>query len=74
MVTAALNTAIAAGATPQTILVRGDSAYCAGTIVTAIVRTGARFSITIARNPAVDAAIASIDDDQQYTHVHCPAR
>ena len=41
-----------------------DSAYCAGTIVTAIVKTGARFSITIARNPAVDTAIAAIRDDQ----------
>ncbi|GAA3945517.1 transposase [Amorphoplanes auranticolor] len=58
MVTEALNTAITAGATPQNILIRGDSAYCAGTIVTAIVTAGARFSITIARNPAVDAAIA----------------
>jgi hypothetical protein len=71
MVTEALNTAITAGATPQTILVRGDSAYCSGTIVSAIVKTGALFSITIARNPAVDAAIASIDE-QAYTPVHYP--
>jgi hypothetical protein len=71
MVTEALNTAITAGATPQNILVRADSAYCAGTIVTAVVKAGARFSITIARNPAVDAAIAGIDD-QQYTPVHYP--
>jgi hypothetical protein len=71
MVTEALNTAITAGAIPQNILVRGDSAYCAGTIVTAVVKAGARFSFTIARNPAVDAAIASIDD-QAYTPVHYP--
>jgi hypothetical protein len=71
MVTEALNTAITAGATPATILVRGDSAYCAGTIVTAIVKAGALFSITIARNPAVDAAIASIDD-HAYTPVYYP--
>jgi hypothetical protein len=44
------------------MLVRGDSAYCAGTIVAAVVQAGARFSFTIARNPAVDAAIAGIDD------------
>jgi hypothetical protein len=71
MVTEALTTAIAAGASPSTMLVRGDSAYCAGTIVTAIVRTGARFSITIARNPAVDTAIAAISDDQ-YIPVRYP--
>jgi hypothetical protein len=71
MVTEALNTAIAAGATPSTILVRGDSAYCAGTIVTAVVKAGALFSITIARNPAVDAAIAGIGD-HAYTPVHYP--
>jgi hypothetical protein len=71
MVTEALTTAITAGATPQNILVRGDSAYCAGTIVTAIVTAGARFSITIARNPAVDAAINGISDEQ-YQPVHYP--
>jgi hypothetical protein len=71
MVTEALNTAIDAGATPATILVRADSAYYAGTIVTAVVKTGARFSITAARNPAIDAAISSIDDDA-YTPVHYP--
>ena len=71
MVTEALHTAIAAGATPHTILVRGDSAYCTGTVVTAVVNAGAQFSITIARNPAVDAAIASIGDEQ-YTPVHYP--
>jgi hypothetical protein len=71
MVTEAINTATAAGATAQHILVRGDSAYCAGTIVAAVVNTGALFSITIARNPAVDAAIAAIPDEQ-YTPVHYP--
>ena len=71
MVTEALNTAIAAGATPRTMLVRGDSAYCAGAIVAAVVKAGALFSFTIARNPAVDAAIASIDD-QAYTPVRYP--
>jgi hypothetical protein len=71
MVTEAITTAIAAGATPRTMLVRGDSAYCAGTIVAAVVTAGALFSFTIARNPAVDAAIAGIDD-QAYTPVRYP--
>jgi hypothetical protein len=39
--------------------------------VTAVVTAGARFSITIARNPAVDAAINSISDEQ-YQPVHYP--
>jgi hypothetical protein len=71
MVTEALNTAIAAGATPSTILFRADSAYYAGAVVSAVVTAGARFSITIARSPAVDAAINSIDDNA-YTPVHYP--
>ncbi len=71
MVTEAINTAIEAGARPQNILVRGDSAYCAGKIVAAVVKAGARFSFAIARNPAVDAAIASIPDEA-YTPVHYP--
>jgi Transposase DDE domain group 1 len=71
MVTEALNTAFAAGSVPATMLVRGDSAYCAGTIVTAVVKTGAQFSFTIARNPAVDAAIAAISADQ-YIPVRYP--
>ncbi|MET0416089.1 MAG: IS1380 family transposase, partial [Actinoplanes sp.] len=71
MLTEALNTALAAGATAQSMLVRGDSAYYAGTTVTAVVKAGARFSFTIARNPAVDAAIAAIGDDQ-YAPVRYP--
>jgi len=63
MVTEAINTAIQAGARPGNILVRGDSAFCGGKIIAAVVRAGARFSFAIARNPAVDAAIASIPDE-----------
>jgi hypothetical protein len=63
MVTEAINTAIEAGAQPQNILVRGDSAYCGGKIIAAVVKAGAAFSFAIARNSAVDAAIASIPDD-----------
>jgi DDE family transposase len=71
LVTEAINTAKAAGAQAQTIVVRGDSAYCSGTVITAVVKAGARFSFAIARNPAVDAAIGSICD-AQYTPVRYP--
>lgn len=63
MVTEAINAAVEAGAVAGNILVRGDSAYCAGKIIAAVVKAGARFSFAIARNPAVDAAIAAIPDD-----------
>jgi hypothetical protein len=71
MVTEAITTAKAAGAQPENILVRGDSAYCSGKVVTAVVKAGATFSFTIARNPAVDAAISAIPDEA-YTPVHYP--
>ena len=71
MLTEAINTAIAAGARTDTILVRGDSAYGNGKVITAVVKTGARYSFTMARNPAIDAAIAAIPDEQ-YTPVHYP--
>ena len=71
MVTEAINTAIEAGARAENILVRGDSAYCAGKTVTAVAKAGARFSFAIARNPAVDAAIASIPDEA-FIPVHYP--
>jgi hypothetical protein len=71
MVTEAVNTATAAGAPPSAILVRGDSAYCSGTVVAAVVKAGASFSFAIARNPAVDAAIATIPDER-YQPVRYP--
>lgn len=71
MITEAINTAIAAGANPQNLLVRGDSAYCAGKTVAAVVKAGAAFSFAIARNPAVDATINSIGE-QQFTPVRYP--
>src|SRR5438552_1431110 len=57
MVTEAINTATGTGATQHNILVRGESAYCSGKVVAAVVKAGATFSFTITRNPAVDAAI-----------------
>jgi Transposase DDE domain group 1 len=71
MVTEGINTAIAAGAKAQDILVRGDSAYCSGKVIAAVVKAGATFSFAITRNRAVDAAIASIGDEQ-YTPVRYP--
>jgi hypothetical protein len=44
MVTEAINTAKAAGADADNILVRGDSAYGNGKVITAVVKAGARFS------------------------------
>ena len=71
ILTEGINTAIAAGATPATILTRGDSAYGNSKTITAVVKTGALFSFTMARNPAIDAAISSIGDDA-YIPVHYP--
>jgi hypothetical protein len=71
MVTEAVNTATAVGAHTDTILVRGDCAYGNGKVITAVVNAGARYSFTLARNPAIDAAIAGIGDEQ-YTPVHYP--
>jgi len=71
MVTEGINTAVDAGAIAANILVRGDSAYGNRKVIAAVVKTGARFSFAMARNPAVDAAIGSIPDDA-YIPVHYP--
>jgi hypothetical protein len=71
MVTEAINTAKDAGARAENILVRGDSAFCSGKVIAAVVGAGATFSVAIARNPAVDAAIGSIPDEA-YTPVRYP--
>lgn len=51
------------------ILVRADSAYYAGAVVSAARRAGALFSITVAANTAIQAAIAAIP-----THAWVPVR
>jgi hypothetical protein len=61
MVAQAIGTARAAGASGQ-ILVRGDSAYGNRTVVRACLRHGAGFSLAMTRNPAIDRALAAIDD------------
>ena len=70
MVAQAISTALAAGAS-GTILVRGDSAYGNRKVVRACVGRGAQFSLVISRNPAIDRAIAAIDD-QDWTPVSYP--
>ena len=61
MVAQAIGTARAAGASGP-ILVRGDSAYGTRKVVAACVRHGARFSLVMTRNPAIERAIAAIDE------------
>ena len=61
MVAQAIGTARAAGASGQ-ILVRGDSAYGSRAVITACVRHGARFSMVMTRNPAIERALAGIDE------------
>ena len=61
MVAQAIGTARAAGARGQ-ILVRGDSAYGSRAVVAACMRHGAQFSLVMTRNPAVERAIAAIDE------------
>lgn len=66
----ALATAKAAGARGM-ILLRADSAYYAGTVVSAARRAGAMFSITVVGNTAIQAAIATIAEDA-WTPVRYP--
>jgi DDE family transposase len=62
LLTEALRTARAAGATAN-VLVRADSAYYAGAVVSAARRAAARFSITVTNNSAVKTAITAIAED-----------
>jgi hypothetical protein len=70
MVTEAIRTACAAGASGE-ILVRGDSAYGNTAVVNACLKAGVLFSVVLTKNPAVAAAIAKIPDDA-WTPVHYP--
>jgi hypothetical protein len=62
MIAQAVSTARAAGVRGQ-IVVRGDSAYGTGVVVAACRRAGARFSLAVAKNRSVAAAITAIPDD-----------
>ncbi|HEY6576126.1 MAG TPA: IS1380 family transposase [Mycobacterium sp.] len=68
MVAQAIATARAAGASGQ-ILVRGDSSYGTRAVVGACRGHGARFSVVMTRNTAIDRAIAAIDE-----HAWTPVR
>jgi hypothetical protein len=70
MVAQAIGTARAIGA-GHSIVVRGDSAYGSRTVVRACVRHGAAFSLVMIRNPAIERAIAGIDEDA-WTTVRYP--
>lgn len=70
MITQAVGTARAAGVSGR-ILVRGDSAYGNSEVVAACRRAGARFSVVLAKNSTVTAAIAAIADDA-WTPVYYP--
>lgn len=61
MVTDAVTTAFAAGA--GRVLVRGDSAFGNGPVVTAARQAQAMFSVVLAKNTAVTAAITAISED-----------
>jgi hypothetical protein len=62
MIAQAIATARAAGVNGP-ILVRGDSAYGTRAVVRSCLRTGAQFSLVMTRNPAVERALAAIDED-----------
>jgi hypothetical protein len=70
MVREAITTARAAGASGE-ILVRGDSAYGNSTVVGACLKAKVRFSVVLAKNPAVVRAIGAIAADA-WTPVHYP--
>ena len=68
MVAQAINTARAISA-HTTILVRGDSAFGSRAVVGRCLRHGAQFSVAMARNSAIDKAIAAIGE-----HTWTPVR
>ena len=66
----ALVTAKAAGAVVD-VLVRADSAYYAGAVISTARRAWARFSVTVSMNASIRAAIAGIGENA-WTPVHYP--
>jgi hypothetical protein len=58
----ALKTVKACGCTGL-VIVRADSAYYGRDVIAAISRGGARFSITVRKDPAIQRAISSIPED-----------
>lgn len=70
MVKDAIRTTRACGATGK-ILVRGDSAFGTSAVVNACIDAGVEFSVVLAHNSAVAAAISRIPDDA-WEPVHYP--
>jgi hypothetical protein len=70
MVAEAINTSRKAGCCGE-IMVRGDSAYGNSQVIAACRRAGARFSLVITRNRAVDKAIGALPDEA-WVPVHYP--
>jgi Transposase DDE domain group 1 len=70
MVREAISVARAAGAGGE-VLVRGDSAYGNSAVVGACIEAGARFSVALTKNRAVNVAIAAIAEDA-WTPVRYP--
>jgi hypothetical protein len=68
LVKQAITTARECGATSR-ILVRGDSAFGSGPVVTACRKAGANFSLTLQSNPKLQATIDAIDE-----HAWTPVR
>jgi hypothetical protein len=70
MVTEAITTARAAGARGE-ILVRGDSAYGSQAVIRAALKAKVWFSLVLTKNPAVQRAIAGIEEGA-WAPVHYP--
>jgi hypothetical protein len=70
LVTQAIATARTCGASGP-VLVRADSAFGSGAVVTACRKAGVNFSLTLQSNPKLRAAIAGIDE-QAWTPVRYP--
>jgi hypothetical protein len=70
MVTEAVKTARAAGATGK-ILVRGDSAYGTSAVVNACLKARVQFSVVLTKNSSVNKAIDAIPEDA-WTPVQYP--
>jgi hypothetical protein len=66
----AITTARACGASGK-IMVRGDSAFGTKKVITACLAAGVEFSVSVARNKRLNAAIAGIDE-AAWTPVHYP--
>ena len=63
LITETLNTLRRATPGAGLVIVRADSAYFNRDTIHAIIRGGARFSVTVKMNPAITRAIAAIKDD-----------